>query len=549
MICIFLLLLVSLFPLFKLVATNMLVQELTNGIQDFRRIILLIVVFCLSILLVNSTTFINLLGSYLWITAEMALQSAIIRKSIKKTLVFFDMEDYYKKLEKAKEGYSWAVGVTMMFISTLFIAVTSFLSMTWYLSKVNSTIVLILVFVIPLKLVSSWIVTTKMQYTRDILAEDKLKLRKISEYTYCVDSRIFKATDYFLEKRRRLQRSILCREYRSVNKNQLISFGTNTIIYLSYGVVMFISILSVDNRLSSAVILFVAMESIFNSINAIAAQFGDIMKNSSLSKDLYDFLSDNNKEEMKKKIVEGDVIKLRKVSFKYPGSDKKVIDSIDLDIKHGENIAIVGKNGAGKTTLVKLLSGLYQPTSGSIRYGRKFNILSKGSDNITIMPQDIMVYNSTLGENIGISYIEKIDDDRQITKILKEVFGERKYSDFVAGSKTRIGKEFGGVNLSRGEQQRISYGRTLYRPHTVVFFDEPTSALDPLAEEKIYREFLKISKEKTTIFVTHRLASVRFADRILVMEKGRIVEQGTHDELICKKGLYSRIYNLQKSSF
>nr|WP_304971979.1 ATP-binding cassette domain-containing protein [uncultured Acetatifactor sp.] len=130
-----------------------------------------------------------------------------------------------------------------------------------------------------------------------------------------------------------------------------------------------------------------------------------------------------------------------------------------------------------------------------------------------------------------------------------KIFGVNKFSKFNDGIDTVIGKEFGGIDLSGGEKQRISYGRTLFRPHKIVFLDEPTAAVDPLTEEKIYKEFIEISRDKTTFFITHRLASVRFADRIIVMDEGRIMEQGTHAELMEMKGLYSEIYRLQKESF
>ena len=165
------------------------------------------------------------------------------------------------------------------------------------------------------------------------------------------------------------------------------------------------------------------------------------------------------------------------------------------------------------------------------------------------MPQDVVLYNLTLGENIGISHMEQMENSEKIKKILVNVFGINKFNKFINGIDTVIGKEFGGIDLSGGEKQRISYGRTLFRPHTMVFLDEPTAAVDPLTEEKIYQEFIEISKDKTTFFITHRLASVRFADRIIVMDEGKIVEQGTHNELMNRNGLYSEIYQLQKQSF
>lgn len=297
------------------------------------------------------------------------------------------------------------------------------------------------------------------------------------------------------------------------------------------------------------VVLFVAMETIFNNINAIVSQLCDLMQNTFLSNDLYNYIEDTSNERIEKCIDKEDGISLKEVTYSYANSSKKALKNITLNIKPKENIAIVGKNGAGKSTLIKLISGLYQPTSGSIKYGRNYGFSEESYDNISIMPQDVVLYNLTLGENIGISHMEQMGNSEKIKDILVNVFGINKFNKFNNGINTVIGKEFGGIDLSGGEKQRISYGRTLFRPHTMVFLDEPTAAVDPLTEEKIYQEFIEISKDKTTFFITHRLASVRFADRIIVMDEGRIVEQGTHNELMEMNGLYSEIYKLQKESF
>ena len=297
------------------------------------------------------------------------------------------------------------------------------------------------------------------------------------------------------------------------------------------------------------VVLFVAMETIFNNINAIVSQLCDLMQNTFLSNDLYYYIEDTSNEYIEKKIDKEEGISLKEVTYSYANSSKKALKNITLNIKPKENIAIVGKNGAGKSTLIKLISGLYKPTDGSISYGRNYGFTKEGYDNISIMPQDVVLYNLTLGENIGISHMEQMGNSEKIKNILINVFGINKFNKFSHGIDSVIGKEFGGIDLSGGEKQRISYGRTLFRPHTMVFLDEPTAAVDPLTEEKIYQEFIEISREKTTFFITHRLASVRFADRIIVMDEGRIVEQGTHNELMKMNGLYSEIYKLQKESF
>ncbi len=546
---IFLLLLVATFPFIKLVSINLLVDEISKEAFDYYRILVLILFFCVSLFISNSASFVNLLGSYLWITAEIALQNVIIKTTAKKSLAFFDNADDCKKLDKAKEGYGSAVGVTMMFISTFFISFASFVMILSYLAQINPKMVLALLIIIPIKVLSSLKVMKETQKLRDEQTEDRMKVQKYASYITSKDSKIFMASDFFLKKWYHIYSKMVNKGNQVSNKNLLIDLFSNCVMYFCYAAIIYITIIYGNNDLGQMVVLFVAMETIFNNINAIVSQLCDLMQNTFLSNDLYNYIEDTSNERIEKCIDKEDGISLKEVTYSYANSSKKALKNITLNIKPKENIAIVGKNGAGKSTLIKLISGLYQPTSGSIKYGRNYGFSEESYDNISIMPQDVVLYNLTLGENIGISHMEQMGNSEKIKDILVNVFGINKFNKFNNGINTVIGKEFGGIDLSGGEKQRISYGRTLFRPHTMVFLDEPTAAVDPLTEEKIYQEFIEISKDKTTFFITHRLASVRFADRIIVMDEGRIVEQGTHNELMEMNGLYSEIYKLQKESF
>ncbi len=546
---IFLLLLVATFPFIKLVSINLLVDEISKEAFDYYRILVLILFFCVSLFISNSASFVNLLGSYLWITAEIALQNVIIKATAKKSLAFFDNADDCKKLDKAKEGYGSAVGVTMMFISTFFISFASFVMILSYLAQINPKMVLALLIIIPIKVLSSLKVMKETQKLRDEQTEDRMKVQKYASYITSKDSKIFMASDFFLKKWYHIYSKMVNKGNQVSNKNLLIDLFSNCVMYFCYAAIIYITIIYGNNDLGQMVVLFVAMETIFNNINAIVSQLCDLMQNTFLSNDLYNYIEDTSNERIEKCIDKEDGISLKEVTYSYANSSKKALKNITLNIKPKENIAIVGKNGAGKSTLIKLISGLYQPTSGSIKYGRNYGFSEESYDNISIMPQDVVLYNLTLGENIGISHMEQMGNSEKIKDILVNVFGINKFNKFNNGINTVIGKEFGGIDLSGGEKQRISYGRTLFRPHTMVFLDEPTAAVDPLTEEKIYQEFIEISKDKTTFFITHRLASVRFADRIIVMDEGRIVEQGTHNELMEMNGLYSEIYKLQKESF
>lgn len=238
---------------------------------------------------------------------------------------------------------------------------------------------------------------------------------------------------------------------------------------------------------------------------------------------------------------------------------KYVLKNCSLHIKKGETIAIVGENGSGKSTIIRLITGLYEPDCGTISYNGENISKYKKSDiykNTSAVFQKYQRYQMTLKENICISSVEKENNptassDERLEEELDVIAGqvgitmdEKTYPD---GYGTMLSREFDGVDLSGGQWQRIAIGRAFYRNHGLIVLDEPTSAIDPYEETRIYNQFAEISKDKTAIIVTHRLGSVRLADRIVVMKSGSIVQVGTHEELIEEaNGEYARLYNSQE---
>lgn len=237
-------------------------------------------------------------------------------------------------------------------------------------------------------------------------------------------------------------------------------------------------------------------------------------------------------------------IVLDKVCFAYPNSQKNVLKDITLNIRKGEVIALVGQNGAGKSTLAKLLMGLYAPTSGHImgREAETADGTRKDADSeVTAVFQNFQKYKLTFSENIRIADFDKGEDIAEVVaQAGVDVEKNRLDRDTV------LSKEFGGIDISGGEWQRIAIARALYKEHAMIVLDEPTAAIDPIEESRIYREFAQISEGKTTILVTHRLGSVKLADRILVLQRGEVVEQGTHEELMESQGVYYKMYMEQK---
>lgn len=241
-------------------------------------------------------------------------------------------------------------------------------------------------------------------------------------------------------------------------------------------------------------------------------------------------------------------IKLEKVSFRYPNAEKDTIHDLNLTIAPGEKLAIVGLNGAGKTTLVKLICGLLDPTTGCVLLNginiRSFNRQEYYAAFSTVF-QDFSVLDISVAENVA-QRIDGIDRNR-VNDCLALAGLTEKVKDLPNGVDTKIGRKIwdDGVELSGGQIQRLMLARALYRDAPMLLLDEPTAALDPLAENDIYAKYNDMTHGKTSLFVSHRLASTRFCDRIIFISDGNISEEGTHTQLLERAGEYAKLYEVQ----
>ncbi|WP_408626141.1 ATP-binding cassette domain-containing protein [Anaerocolumna cellulosilytica] len=234
---------------------------------------------------------------------------------------------------------------------------------------------------------------------------------------------------------------------------------------------------------------------------------------------------------------------IQNVTFKYPNTDEPTLKDISLTISQGERIAIVGENGSGKSTLVKLLLGIYKPTEGKIISKIK---IENGKSAIF---QNYLGYAMSLIDNIVISDSDdKIDMDK-LSRVMKQSGVSGIASKLENGFSTLLGKEFGGHELSGGELQKVALARGTYKDSDFIVFDEPTSSIDPIEESRMYDIIESITEYKTALIVTHRMGSVQFADRILVLKNGKIVEEGTHTMLLELNGEYKKLYTTQSKNY
>ena len=330
-------------------------------------------------------------------------------------------------------------------------------------------------------------------------------------------------------------------------KNALLSLLSNFAAYLVIGARALYGVLPIGDvllyagsvtRAMSDLQTFLATGSEFDYINSYLSTYEDFIAQPSMAYD--GTLPIEKRDDGQYEFAFHDV------SFSYPGTDLPVLEHVTLSFAVGEKTALVGRNGAGKTTLIKLLCRLYEPTSGYITLNgidiRKYSY-KEYTQAFSVVFQDFHLFSLPLDENIAAG--TEIDEAALQSSLAKVGLTDR-VQQLPQGVRTRLYNNNGsGVDLSGGEAQRTAIARALYKDAPFVILDEPTAALDPIAEAEIYKQFSQMTAGKTVVYISHRMSSCKFCDRIIVLDHGRIAEDGTHDTLLANHGIYANLYETQ----
>lgn len=291
-----------------------------------------------------------------------------------------------------------------------------------------------------------------------------------------------------------------------------------------------------------------AIRSVQTQIKYFLSEIGALPRLVSFAKDYYDYLDlpEDTSGELPFEGIQEE-IKLENVHFSYPNAEKPALNGVNLTIRKGEKLALIGENGCGKTTLTKLLLGIYPASGGSITVdGVPLASLQKDDfwKRVSIVSQDFVTYKLTLRENVGISDLERMGDNGEIRRALEEAALTQLAE---LSPDTQMGRDFDGLELSGGQWQKLAIARGLFRDSEIIVLDEPTSALDPKIESEILTEFMELAKDRTAVIISHRVGLCKAADRVAVMKDGKIAETGSHEELLKTRSLYKQMWEAQAS--
>lgn len=463
-------------------------------------------------------------------------------------------------LNKAKEGMSWYSGGVTGVLSSFYTVVSNVIVMLGVITVILVTCPVL----IPIQLAALVIIVYFGLKNKKIDVESFLRLAKVnrvftyifwemSDYKYGKDIRLYESKDMMGRKARGLSDEMRDAWKEQAEKQRVNNWGSDVVNSFRDGISYFyIGFLALTGRITIGdfSMCVAAASSLYWSLFNIVNGFMDISRRCNYAHTYLEFLAYPAAMEKGDKCVQKGEheICFSHVSFKYPRSEKYVLRDINLTIRSGEHLSVVGLNGAGKTTFIKLLCRLYDVTEGEILIDG-INIKEYSEEEyrklFAVVFQDFKLFAFSLKENV---VLDEQEDEEKLRGILEQVGLSEDVAKLPEKENTLIFKSYdeNGVELSGGQQQKLAIARALYRGAPIVILDEPTAALDPVAEYEIYRQFNTLVGGKTAIYISHRLSSCKFCDRIAVFAGETIAEYGIHEELVkLPEGVYAEMFAAQ----
>lgn len=465
------------------------------------------------------------------------------------------------QIELARNGMSWYSGGLNGIVEPLFNMATAALTLSGVAVIIISNAPLLLFLILALLLLTGYVNSKRNVIEQKFYAELSKENRiigymgwNLTNFQYGKDIRLYAAKDMMVEKWKYYQNRT-SKHWRDMGQKQLPMELLMALfdIVRDFGTYFYVGVLAILGKISIATTtqLFTSAGTFYSSMRSLVVSYQELCKRANYAYEYVKFMDYPAVMKQGDKHIsekEAHCFELRDVHFSYPGSEVSVLNGVNLTLHPGEHLAVVGLNGAGKTTLVKLLCRLYEPTSGEILLDG-VNIAEYDYEEYMQMfaPvfQDFKLFAFTMKDNLVMGREEK---EGEVTDVLNKAGLSEKIASLSNGIETVVYKHFDpdGIEPSGGEQQKLAIARALYKDAPVVILDEPTAALDPMAEYEIYRQFEELVKGKIAIYISHRLSSCQFCDRIAVFSDGVVKEYGTHEELVnVEGGLYAEMFGAQ----
>jgi ATP-binding cassette subfamily B protein len=487
----------------------------------------------------------------------------IIRKTNEIDISLLENSEFYDKLDRARTQTAGRVDLMSNVLGQAQTTISIFSLVVGLIYFEPYLIILLVLSIFPsfinevrfsqqqYSLARSWTSERReLDYLRFIGANDKT----------AKEIKLFGLTSFLVERF-----ETLATRYFKLNKSLVVkrsSYGflfnvLGSISYYAAYVFIIYKVLSGGISLGELTFLSGSFNRLMSSLRDFFSKFTRISESALYLKDYFDFIDISTEYKSKNEVPMPEKIKIgfefKNVYFAYPESDNQILNDVSFTIKAGEKIAFVGQNGAGKTTLTKLLLRFYEPTSGEILLdGININQYNKANyqEYFGVLFQDFFRYEFSVKENIAIGKIDEINNNERILKAAELSLADEVVAELKYGYEQQLGKRFAkGQELSGGQWQKIALGRAYMKNAEVMILDEPTSALDAKAESEVFERFIGLIKDKTSVIISHRFSTVRQADRIVVLQEGKILESGTHQELMKNNQLYAQLFTLQAEGY
>ncbi|WP_339874995.1 ABC transporter ATP-binding protein [Olleya marilimosa] len=487
----------------------------------------------------------------------------IIKKTNQIDISLLEDSEFYDKLERARTQTTSRVGLMSNALGEVqsLISIATLVAGLIYFEPY--LIILLVLSIIPAFINEIWFSQQQYSLARGWTAErrelDYLRFIGANDKT-AKEIKLFGLTDFVVDRFKNLSQEYYDLNKKLAIKRSALGFAFNVLGTLSYyGAYVFIIYRVISGVITLGELTFLsgAFNRLTRNLQDFFSKFTRISESALYLKDYFEFIDisiqpkHNEDIPLPEKIKEG--FEFINVKFSYPESDNEILKGISFKIKAGEKLAFVGQNGAGKTTLTKLLLRFYEPTSGEILLdGININRFDKAQYQafFGVIFQDFFKYEFTVRENIAIGDISQIDNQEKIENAAELSLANQVVSELKKGYDQQLGKRFAkGQELSGGQWQKVALARAYMKDAKVMILDEPTSALDAKAESDVFERFIGLTEDKTSIIISHRFSTVRQANKILVLDQGRVLEMGTHEDLMANKSLYADLFKLQAEGY